>query len=79
MTENIEEVRYWIDIAIKAIIGVVISIVGLDYRAMKNSLGELEQTKYSLTAEVTYLRHNLSAIEKRLEHIDTKIDKALDN
>jgi len=79
MTEqNIAELRYWLDIAIKAIIGVVISVVGLDYKAMKNSLTELEHTKYALTAEVTYLRRNLSTIENRLERIDSKIDKALE-
>jgi hypothetical protein len=78
MTEqNIAELRYWLDLAIKAIIGIVISIVGLDYKAMKNSLTELEQTKYTLTAEVGYLRRNFNSIEQKLERINDKMDKVL--
>lgn len=64
--------------AIKAVIGVVISIVGLDYRSVKNSLHELEESKYRVTMEVQVIQAELSHIKQRLERIEQKLDKALD-
>lgn len=78
MTHDITELRYWIDIVIKMAIGVLVSIIGLDYRAVKNSLHELEAHKYSAIAEVQVLQSELSFIKNRLERIDGKIDKALE-
>lgn len=78
MTHDITELKYWLDIIIKAAIGVLISVIGLDYRAVKNSLHELEAHKYAAVAEVQVLQSELSFIKGRLEHIDTKLDKALD-
>lgn len=79
MTESdFTQVRYWLDMAIKAVIGVVISIVGLDYRSVKNSLHELEESKYRVTMEVQVIQAELSHIKQRLERIEQKLDKALD-
>lgn len=78
MTHDITELKYWLDIIIKAAIGVLISIIGLDYRAVKNSLHELEAHKYTAIAEVQVLQSELSFIKGRLERIDGKIDKALE-
>lgn len=78
MTEqDFTQVRYWLDMGIKAIIGIIISMVGLDYRAVKNSLHELEENKYRLGAEIQIVRGELSLIKERLERIDNKIDKAI--
>lgn len=78
MTDHdIMQFRYWLDMAIKAVIGIVISIVGLDYRAVKNSLHELEENKYRLSAEVQVVRAELSLIKERLERIDNKLDKVI--
>jgi hypothetical protein len=78
MVGDVTEFRYWLDLFIKAIIGVVVSLVGLDYRAVKTSLLELEQSKYQLTTQVQVLQVELSSIKQRLERIDSKIDRALE-
>lgn len=72
------QIRYWFDLAIKAIIGVVISIVGIDYRSVKNSLHELEQSKYQVTMEVQILKAELNAIKSQIERMDKKLDKVLE-
>ena len=72
------QLKYWFDRAIKAIIGVVISIVGMDYRAVKNSLHELEQSKYQVTMEVQILKAELNNIQSQIERIDKKLDKVLE-
>ncbi len=72
------QLKYWFDLAIKAIIGVVISIVGMDYRSVKNSLHELEQSKYQVTMEVQILKAELNSIKSQIERIDKKLDKVLE-
>jgi predicted nuclease with TOPRIM domain len=64
--------------AIKAVIGVVISIVGLDYRSVKNSLKELEESKYRVTMEVQVIQSELNHIKQRLERIEGKLDRILE-
>jgi hypothetical protein len=78
MSEDFLQVKYWFDLMVKAIIGVVVSIVGMDYRSVKNSLKELEQKKYELVmqAEVTHIE--LVAVKDRLDRIEKKLDRALD-
>jgi chaperonin cofactor prefoldin len=63
---------------IKAIIGIVISMVGLDYRAVKNSLRELEESKYRVSMEVQVIQAELGHIKQRLERMEGKLDKALE-
>ncbi len=72
------QVKYWFDLMIKAIIGVVVSIVGMDYRSVKNSLKELEQKKYELSMQAQVTHVELIAVKERLERIDKKLDRALD-
>ncbi len=76
--QDFTQVRYWLDMAIKAVIGVVISIVGLDYRSVKNSLHELEESKYKVTMEVQVIQSELAFIKQRLERIEGKLDRALE-
>ena len=77
MATDVISMGYWIDIAVKAVIGVVVSIVGLDYRAVKNSLHELEQSKYQLSAELQVVRVELTSMQDKLSGIDKKLDKVL--
>lgn len=78
MTEgDFTKVQYWFDMIIKAVIGVVVSIVGLDYRAVKNSLKELEENKYRIAAEVQVINTELINIKLRLDRIEGKLDKVL--
>lgn len=72
------QLRYWLDLAVKALIGIVISIVGMDYRSVKNSLHELEESKYRVTMEVQVIQTELSHIKQRLERIEQKLDRILD-
>ena len=72
------QVKYWFDLMVKAIIGVVVSIVGMDYRSVKNSLKELEQKKYELSMQAQVTHVELVAVKERLEQIDKKLDKVLD-
>jgi len=79
MTEHdITEFRYWLDLLLKGAIGVIISLVGMDYRQVKNSLKELEQSKYNLTMQVQVANVELSTIKSRLERIEQKLDKVLE-
>lgn len=72
------QVKYWFDLMIKAIIGVVVSVVGMDYRSVKNSLKELEQKKYELTMQAQVTHIELVAVKERLERIEKKLDRVLD-
>jgi len=78
MTGDITVVRYWIDLAIKGLIGIVVSIVGMDYRQVKNSLEELQQSKYQITMQVQVMQSELGSIKQRLERIEQKLDQVLD-
>lgn len=77
MTSDITELRYWIDLAIKMAIGVLVSIIGLDYRSVKNSLQELQENKYRTSVEVQVIQAELTNIKVRLDRIETKLDKVL--
>lgn len=78
MTGDVTDLKYWLDIIIKAAIGVLVSIISLDYRSVKNSLRELETHKYVVTAEVQVIQNELAYIKGRLERIEQKLDKALE-
>ena len=75
---NITELRYWLDLLIKGAIGIVISLVGMDYRQVKNSLKELEQSKYQPTMHVEVMQHEMGSIKDRLQRIEQKIDRILE-
>lgn len=79
MTDHdITRLQYWLDLAIKAIIGVVVSVVGMDYRQVKNSLKELEQKKYQLTMQAEVMHVELVSMKDRLERIEKKLDRVLE-
>ena len=79
MTDSdITQVRYWLDLAIKAVIGIVVSIVGMDYRQVKNSLKELEQKKYELSVQAQVMHVEVVGVKDRLERIEKKLDKVLE-
>jgi len=77
MTGDVTELRYWIDIAIKMAIGVLVSIIGLDYRSVKNSLQELQDNRYRMSVEVQVLQAELNNIKIRLDRIEGKLDRVL--
>lgn len=75
---DVTELRYWLDLLIKGVIGIVISFVGMDYRQVKNSLKELEQSKYQLTMHVEVMQNEMGSIKDRLQRIEQKIDRILE-
>ena len=78
MTEgDFTQLKYWFDLAIKALIGVVVSLIGLDYRAVKTDLVELETARYHTTTEVEIIKNELGHIKRSLDKIDDKISKAI--
>ena len=77
MTSDVTELRYWIDIVIKMAIGVLVSIIGLDYRSVKNSLQELQDNRYRVSVEVQVLQSELNNIKIRLDRIEGKLDRVL--
>lgn len=58
-------------------IGVVVSVVGMDYRHVKNTLEELQQSKFRVGTQVEIVQVELSAIKQRLDRIDQKLDRVL--
>jgi hypothetical protein len=76
MTEHdLISVKYWVDLTVKALIGIVVTLVGMDYRSVKNSLRELEQKKYELFVQAQVIHVELLAIKDRVERIDNKLDR----
>ena len=76
MTEHdLISVKYWVDLTVKALIGIVVTLVGMDYRSVKNSLRELEQKKYELFVQAQVSHVELLAIKDRVERIDNKLDR----
>jgi predicted nuclease with TOPRIM domain len=75
---DVTELRYWLDLLIKGAIGIVISLVGMDYRQVKNSLKELEQSKYQLTMHVEIMQSEMVTIKDRLQRMEQKIDRILE-
>ena len=48
------------------------------YRQVKNSLKELEQSKYQLTMHVEVMQSEMTGIKDRLQRIEQKIDRILE-
>lgn len=76
--EDVTKVGYWVDLAVKGLIGVVVSIVGLDYREVKYSLRDLEEKKHTILTEIAILKASLAAGEMRLDRMEKKIDRILE-
>ena len=74
---DITELRYWLDLAIKGLIGIVVSIVGMDYRNLKKSLEDLESHKFQVTMQVEVMQVELRCMNQRLERMEQKLDQAL--
>jgi hypothetical protein len=75
---DITELRYWAEFVIKLVIGIVVSIVGIDYKNLKGSLADLEQNKYQLTVQVQVLQAEVASVKDRLERIEKKLDRVLE-
>lgn len=75
--EKLQNGAAWFDIIIKAIIGGIIAIVSYDYRSVKNHLEDLQTARYTQSADVRVIQSELEHIRKRLDSIDSKLDRAI--
>lgn len=73
--EDFTHLKYWADLAIKAVIGVVVSIVGMDYRSVKSTLAELQASKYAVSTELAVMNYEIKEIITRLERMEKKLDR----
>lgn len=54
--DDVTKLTYWLDIIIKTMIGIVVTLAGMDYRQVKSSLEELEQSKFKMTTQIEVLQ-----------------------
>ena len=72
---DVEQLRQWLDIGIKAIIGLIISLVGWDYKNVKTALTDLQQSKYELHSQISITQSELTQLRKTLDRIENKLDQ----
>lgn len=72
---DVEQLRQWLDIGIKAIIGLIISLVGWDYKNVKTALTDLQQSKYELHSQISITQSELTQLKKTLDRIENKLDQ----
>lgn len=77
-SQDFTKVAYWVDMAIKGSIAIVMGIIGMDYKAVRSSLKDLEEKKYLVVQEIAILRNSLVITEARLDRIERKIDNLLE-
>jgi len=70
--------QYWLDIGIKAIIGIGIALIGADYKAVKDMLHDLEGAKNIAGSERAVLTSIAAANNLRLDRIESKIDRIIE-
>lgn len=73
-TEDTVQIKGWLDLIIKAIIGLVVSLIGWDYKNLKESLFDLQTSKYQLTTQVEVARNELTHVKNAIERIEKKLD-----
>lgn len=73
-TEDSAQIKGWLDLIIKAIIGLVVSLIGWDYKNLKESLFDLQTSKYQLTTQVEVARNELTHVKNAIERIEKKLD-----
>ena len=76
--DDVTKLTYWLDIIIKTMIGIVVTLAGMDYRQVKSSLEELEQSKFKMTTQIEVLQVEVKGMANRLEKIDQKLDQLLE-
>lgn len=75
MTEaDAATLKVWLDLALKAIIGLIVSVVGWDYKNAKETLQDLQKNKYELQAQTQILQREVQDIKRYLERIEKKLD-----
>jgi hypothetical protein len=76
--DDLTKVTYWLDLIVKGIIGIFVTLVGMDYKQVKSSLQDLEDSKYKLSTQVEIVQVEIKAFGSRLDRIETKLDQLIE-
>jgi tetrahydromethanopterin S-methyltransferase subunit G len=77
-SDDITNIGFWIDKAIKVVIAVAIAIASFEYRNIKNSLDDLQEKKHILLGQIEAIEKTYIQVDKRLERIELKIDRVVE-
>lgn len=76
--DDLTKVTYWLDLIVKGIIGIFVTLVGMDYKQVKTSLQELQESKYKLSTQVEIIQIELKGFSGRLDRIENKLDQIIE-
>jgi predicted nuclease with TOPRIM domain len=76
--DDLTKVTYWLDLIVKGIIGIFVTLVGMDYKQVKTSLQELQESKYKLSTQVEIVQVEIKGFNSRLDRIETKLDQIIE-
>jgi predicted nuclease with TOPRIM domain len=76
--DDLTKVTYWLDLIVKGIIGIFVTLVGMDYKQVKTSLQELQESKYKLSTQVEIIQVEIKGFGGRLDRIETKLDQIIE-
>lgn len=69
------QLKGWLDIIIKGVIGLIVTLIGWDYKNLKDSLSSLQNSKYELTTQVEVARYEITHVKNSLDRIEKKLDE----
>lgn len=76
--DDLTKVTYWLDLIVKGIIGIFVTLVGMDYKQVKTSLQELQDSKYKLATQIEVVQVEVKAFGSRLDRIEYKLDQLIE-
>lgn len=76
--DDLTKVTYWLDLIVKAIVGIFVTLVGMDYKQVKSSLQDLEASKYKLSTQVEIVQVEVRGFSTRLDRIENKLDQLIE-
>lgn len=76
--DDLTKVTYWLDLIVKGIIGIFVTLVGMDYKQVKTSLQELQESKYKLSSQVEVMQIEVKGLNGRFDRIENKLDQILE-
>lgn len=76
--DDLTKVTYWLDLIVKAIVGIFVTLVGMDYKQVKSSLQDLEASKYKLSTQVEVVQVEVRGFSTRLDRIENKLDQLIE-
>ena len=69
---DITDFKYWLDMAIKGVIGLLIGLAGIEYRGVKNKIEDLELAKHEMRSDILVIRNDISTVKDQVGYIFQK-------